>query len=434
MNKLEYLKHFIDNDGYDNKGSIQSLITIQFEDPDSSELFKQEPCAVYIEKGQHWTLIDGQPVRVEGGDVNEPLFYMDELLELPGDFHPLLKGKPIKTTFGLFLFNTILIWEPFKGTVDYVNREFTKGFFEDLFREIMVDNPKPGESVPAGKASVDECLMFTHNCNFLEGLGSHYIKPGGLDALTVDREVLELRDRLFKEHEHELDDPVVFTNIIDQVVALDMKKMLEGPSKKFFINKKFIDNSRKRMFIAFGIEPNDTGTGWVALKQSLAEGWDPQYLSAYINTAVAGSYSRSMATGEGGSQVKETLRLIGRAVVSMTTPDCGSPSTETVLIAKSNKKYWIGVYAVIGKKVTLITKDNVDSLVGKPTEVRTSNRCVLPDGEYCQTCCGIGLGAYGERLSSEIVLIPTRMMLARMKAAHVAGSKTSVLDLDIALK
>lgn len=433
VNKVEYLKHFITNEGYDSKGSLQSLITIQFEDPDSSELFKLEPFAAYIEKKKYWTLIDGQPVQLDG-DVNEPFFYMDEILEIPGDFHPMLKGKAVKTTFGLLLFNVILIWEPFKGTVDYINREFTKGIFEDLFRDIMVDNPKEGETVPQGKASVDECLMFTHNCNFLEGLGTHYIKPGGLDALTVDPEVLALRDRLFKEHAHELNNPVVFTTIVEQVVALDMKKMLEGPSKKFFINKKFIDNSRKRMFIAFGIEPNDTGDGWVALTQSLDEGWDTKHLAAYINTAVAGSYSRSMATGEGGSQVKETLRLIGRAVVSMTTPDCGSPSTETVLIAPYNKKYWIGIYAVIKDAVTLITKENVDSLVGKPTKVRVTNRCILVDGEYCQTCCGLGLGAYGERLSSEIVLIPTRMMLQRMKAAHTAGSKTSVLDLEIALK
>ena len=433
MNKLEYLKHFFDNEGYNDKASIQSIITIQFEHPDSSELFKKEPFAAYVENEVYHTLVDGQAVQIEG-DVSEPLFYMDELLELPGDFHPSLKGNPIKTTFGLFLFNVILIWEPFNGTVDYVNKEFTKGFFENLFKDIMVDNPKDGEIIPLGKASVDQCLMFSHNANFLEGLGSHFIKPGGLDALTVDPEVLALRDRLFKENADKLTDPVVVTRIIDEVVALDMKKMLEGPSKKFFINKKFIDNSRKRMFIAFGIEPNATGDGWVPLLRSLDEGWDPKHLSDYINTAVIGSYSRSNATGEGGSQVKETLRLIGRAVVSMLTKDCGTPATETVIIFPSNKSYWHGINAVVNSAVVQITKANVDSLVGKPIQVRVTHKCILLDGEYCPTCCGVGLGMYGERLSSEIVLIPTRLMLQRMKAAHVAGSKTALLNMDIVLK
>lgn len=433
MNKLQYLKHCFDNEGYDSKGTLQSIIAIQFDHPDSSGLFKKEPFSVFVENNQFNTLV-GDAIEPVEGEINEPLFYMDEILELPGDFHPLLKGNPVRTTFGLFLFNVILIWEPFKGTVDYINKEFTKPLFEELFREIMTDNPKEGEAIPEGKASVDQCLEFSHNCSFLEGLGTHFIKPGGIDAFTVDPRVIKLRDELFKKHKDQLNDPVVFTNIVAEVVQLDYDIVMKGPSRKFFIAKKFIDNSRKRMFIAFGIEPNDTGTGWKALTRSLDEGWDPENLVDYINTAVVGSYSRSMATGEGGSQVKETLRLIGRAVVSLNTPDCGTPVTETVYIQNSNKKYWIGTWAVVNSKLTMIVKDNLDSMVGKPIQVRVPNHCVLVDGEYCKTCCGEGLGAHGERLSSEVVLIPTSMMLQRMKAAHVAGSKTSILDLEIALK
>lgn len=433
MNKIDYLKWFFENDGYNEKAALQGIIAIQFEDEDSSGQFKKIPCAPFVENGQFNALIDGAVVGIEGS-VEEPLFYMDEILELPGDFHPMLKGKPVRTTFGLLLFNVILIWEPFKGIVEYVNKEFTKPFFENLFREIMVSNPKEGETIPEGKASVDQCLMFSHNCNFLEGLGTHFIKPGGVDALTVHPDVLALRDRLLEEHKHELSDPVVFTRLIDQVVDLDAKIIMSGPSKKFFIAKKFIDNSRKRMFIAFGIEPNATGDGWVALPKSLDQGWDPAFLADYVNTSVAGSYSRSMATGEGGAQVKETLRLIARAVVSFTHTDCNTPVTEDIEIIEANKFYWVGSWIRVGEKTELITRQTVDKLVGKITKVRVPQFCTLVDGEYCKVCCGEGLGAYGERLSAEIVLIPTTMMLQRMKAAHTAGSKTNLLDLEVALK
>lgn len=433
MNKLEYLKLCFNNDGYDDKATLQSIITIQFEDEDSSGQFKKYPYAAFVEKGQFNVLVDGVAQPIEG-EVDEPLFYMDEIIELPGDFHPVLKGQPVRTTFGLFMFNVILIWEPFKGTVDYVNKEFTKPFFEDLFRTIMVDNPKEGETVPEGKASVDQCLEFSHNCNFLEGLGSHFIKPGGVDALTVSPEVLKLKAELMEKHKHELNDPVVFTRIVDQCVELDYKIMMSGPSRKFFIAKKFIDNSRKRMFIAFGIEPNDVGDAWVALPKSLDEGWDPNHLADYINTAVAGAYSRSMATGEGGAQVKETLRLVGRAVVSATVINCGTPVSEDITIEDHNKGYWVGSWMVVGTKLEQVTKANVAGLVGKTTKIRVPQFCTLEDGQYCKTCCGEGLGALGERLSAEIVLIPTGMMLQRMKAAHTAGSKTSLLDLEVALK
>lgn len=433
MNKLDYLKLCFQNEGYNEKATLQAMIAIQFEDEESSGQFKKFPFAPFVENKQFNFLMEGSVIGIEG-NVDEPLFYMDEIIELPGDFHPLLKGKPVRTTFGLFLFNVILIWEPFKGIVDYVNKEFTKPFFEGLFRDIMVSNPKGDEVVPEGKASVDQCLLFTHNCNFLEGLGTHFIKPGGIDALTVSPEVIALRDSLFEKHKHELSDPVVFTQIVDQCVALDMKITMSGPSKKFFIAKKFIDNSRKRMFIAFGIEPNATGDGWVAMPLSLDQGWDPELLADYVNTAVAGSYSRSMATGEGGAQVKETLRLIARAVVSLTITDCNTPVSEAIEIIEANKNYWIGSWVWVGSKLEQISKATVDKFVGKVTKVRVPQFCTLVDGEYCKVCCGEGLGAYGERLSAEIVLIPTTMMLQRMKAAHTAGSKTNLLDLEVALK
>ena len=433
MNKLDYLKLCFANDGYDEKAVLQSLITIQFEDEDSSGQFKKYPYAVFVEGGKFNVLVDGKSEVIEG-DVDEPLFYMDEILELPGGFHPVLKGQAVTTTFGLFLFNVVLIWEPFKGVVNYINKEFTKPLFEGLFRDIMVDNPKEGETLPEGKASVDQCLQFSHNCYFLEGLGSHFIKPGGVDALTVSPEVLKLKEELLEKHKHELNDPVVFTSIVDQLVDLDFKIVMSGPSRKFFIAKKFIDNSRKRMFLAFGVEPNDTGDGWVALPKSLDEGWDPEHLTDYVNTAVVGAYSRSMATGEGGAQVKETLRLIGRAVVSSSVMDCGTPATETITILESNKFYWVGGWFVANGKLNQITRENVSTLVGKGTAIRVPQFCKAPPGEYCKICCGDGLGALGERLSAEIVLVPTTFMLSRMKAAHIAGSKTNLLDLEVVLK
>jgi len=433
MTKLEYLKWFFENRGYNEKASLQAMISIQFEDEDSSGLFKQYPYTVFVEGGKFNVLVDGLQQVVEG-NVDEPLFQMDDRLSLPGDFHPQFKGKAFDTTFGLFLFNVVLLWEPFKDAVDYLNKEFTKPRMESIIREVMVSNPPPGEAVPPGKASVAQCQQFTKNCYFLEGLGSFYIKPGGVDALTVDQRVLDLKAKLMAENKDKLKDPVVVTNIIDQCVELDMQICMTGPSRKFFIAKKFIDNSRKRMFISFGIEPSADGKGWVFLDKSLDEGWDPQFLADYINTSVAGSYSRSMATGEGGAEVKETIRLVGRFFVSSDIVDCGTPKLEEVDIHASNYSYFVGTTAKIGDKLIKLDLAAAEKYKGKSLMIRVPQFCLAPDGSYCKTCCGEGLGAFGERLSTEVVLMPTSMMLGRMKAHHVAGSKTSVLDIETALK
>lgn len=431
MTKLEFLKYCFDNKGYGLKAALQSMITIQFEDEDSSGAFKKIPFAVFVEGGKYHALVEGEQVVVEG-DVKSPMFHMDLKLDLPGDFHPCLKNTPVSTTFGLFLFNVILFWEPFQGKVDYINKEFTKPLIEGLLSRLMVDNPLPGETVPDDKASVDDCLKFSENCNFLEGLGSHFIKPGGVDILVVDPSITKFLADQFELHKDKLNDPVVFTEIVDQAVKMDEAIQRKGPSKNFFINKKFIHTARKRMFLAFGIEPNASGDGWVALPRSLNTGMDPKHIVDYINTAVAGSYSRSMATGDGGAQVKETLRLVGRS--SITEVDCGSPKGEMIRIGHKNKKGWIGSWQIVDKKAVQLTAESLEKQVGKTIEIRVTEYCTTPDGNFCKTCCGESLGMYGTRISAEVVLIPTTSMLTRMKAAHTAGGTVVRLDLKTAIR
>jgi hypothetical protein len=431
MTKLEFLKWCFDNQGYGLKAMIQSIITIQFEDEDSSGQFKKVPYAVFVEGGKYWALVNDEPVVVDG-DVTQSLFHMDDILELPGDFHPCLKNKDTRTTFGLFFFNVVLFWETWHGLVDYINRPFTKPLIEGIISDLMVDDPKPGETVPEGKSPASECLKFTENCYFLEGLGAHFIKPGGVDVLVVSPAVLKRKAELLELHKHELNDPVVFTAIVDELVKLDEAEMLKGPSKNFFINKKFIHTARKRMFIAFGIEPSADGEGWQALPDSLDTGIDPKHIVDYINTAVAGSYSRSMATGDGGAQVKATLRLIGRSTVA--EEDCGSPKGEPIHINSLNKKQWAGSYQIVDGKAVLLTQEALDKLVGKTINIRVTEYCTTKEGNYCKVCCGESLGKYGTRISAEVVLIPTTSMLTRMKAAHTAGGTIVRLNLATAIR
>lgn len=432
MNKLDYLKMTFDKKAYDEKAFLQSILTIQLEDEESAGAFKKIPYALYLEGGKYWYLEGTHAVPVDHKD-DAPLFYIDERISLPGDFHPCLQGKPVETTFGIFLFNVVLLWEVFGDIVPYHNGEFTKDFVCDLLRDLMVDNPPEGQEVEPGKASVDTCMKFSMHCNFLEGLCLYFVRCSSIDALTVSKEVLALRDKLFAENKDKLNDPVVFTGIIDQVVALDYELQMKGDSNTFYIEKKFIDNSRKRMFIAFGAEYNAETGQFVSLTNSLEEGWDANEMANYINTAIEGSYNRGKATGEGGARVKETLRLVGR--VRADNPDCHSPVGEDVMITDTNKKWWTGSYYINSKgEAELITKENVNGLVGKHLKMRVPQFCIEKDGNYCKTCLGSGLGMYSTRVSADVVRVPTNMMLSRMKAVHVAGLSNTKLNLKAALQ
>lgn len=433
MNKLEFLKHLFNNELYIEKVVLQSIISIQLDDDTSAGAFKKIPGAVYVEEGQFKTVIKDEVVLIEG-DVSQPLYLMDDRYDFPKDFHPVLKGKGITSTFGLMLFNIVLFYEPLKGLVDYVNKVFTGKIIEKIINDVMVDEPEEGEELPEGKAGVKACLRVTENCYFLEGLGQLFIKPGGLDTLSVDPSILVRRDELFEKHKDTLKDPVVFTKIIDELVEMDRKIQMNGPSKDFYIKDSFISNSRSRMFIAFGIEPNTTATGWVPMKKALDEGTEEELLVHYINTSVEGSFSRSMATGKGGSRVKEISRLIARATITEDVLDCESPVGEKILITSDNSKFWIGSSYITKGKVLKVTHENHVDLVGSVLEIRVPQYCIVKGGNYCQTCLGESLGRSGNMFTSEITLIPTRFMLNSMKGMHVSSRHAVLLDLKTSIK
>jgi len=434
MNKLDYLKFFFENKIYESKAAIQAILAIQFEDPESSGIFKEHPGAVFVENGK-FNYISGTLIEI-AGDVNDAFVYMDTVFDFPGDFHPMLKGNAIKSTFGLMLFNIVLFWEPFGGKVDYVNKSFAnKKMMEGILSKLMVDNPAPGEEVPEGKASVDDCLKFSSNCQFLHGLSNWFVKPGGVDTLTLSPAILKRKEELLAElrESGKINDPVAFTEMLTKLVDMDRKEQLSGPSRNFYIADKYISTARKRMFLAFGIEQNATGDGWVALPRSLDEGIDPEQVVNYINTAVAGAYSRSMATGEGGSRVKDTLQLIGRSIRN--GDDCGTPIGEEIILTKSTAQRWVGGFFITGKgKAEQITAENAASFIGKTLIMRVPQFCGQVDNNFCLKCLGAGLGANANRLSAELARVPTEAMLTRMKAHHQAGLDTVIIDLNAAVK
>jgi hypothetical protein len=433
MKKVDFLKIWFANRWYAEKAAIQSIISIQFEGPDSSEQFKKVPGAVFVEKGKFQAIIDEQQVTLDG-DVKEPFFVMDDPVDIPGDFHPMLKGVPQETVFGLILCNVVLLWEVFGAIVPFKNEEFTADLVKGLLSSVMVDDPAEGEEVPEGKAPVSACMKFTTHLNFLEGLGTYYIRTPGLQGLTPSPTVMAKKKELFDalKKEGKLNDPVAFTAAVNILVKMDMEEQLNSEGASFYIEKKFIDNARKRMFIAFGVEPNADGTGWVALPMALEDGMDPEKIVDYINTAVVGSYSRSMSTGEGGAKVKDYLKIVGRRVVA--EDDCGTKWGEVITIDKTAKGNWVGSFALIGGESVLITNELIDKYMGKVLVIRTTNFCITPDDNYCFMCCGSGLGSNKNQVSAEVVRMPTNAMLQKMKAAHVAGNKIVTLDLATAIK
>lgn len=406
--------------------SVFSIIT---DNPSNEKLLGELPWVLHRSNDGYWCYDDDKAVVKIEGDLSGPLFYKHEKMNIDSTWNPSIVGS-ITTTAGIVLLNKVIFWECFQDRVPYYNELITGRLVQSVIDKLMVDNPLPGVAIPKDKATVNECLRLTKQANYLVGLSDVFIKAGSIEAVTVNPEVIKLRERLFKEHAHELNDPIVAANIIKEVVDLDMSLQMKGKSADFFIDKKFIDNARKKMFLIFGLE-RDFNTGeFILIKQPLNEMWNYNQITHYINTAISASYDRGKATGEGGAGVKDLMRLTSRITVA--EDDCKTSFTEDVFIDTYSLKNWKGGYYLKDGKTELLKGDET-FLIGNTLKMRVPYLCQTKDDNHCKICCGASLGQSENRLSSEVVGIPTQFMLTKMKNAHVSKVETTMLSLYDAL-
>lgn len=449
MNKLDYLKLMLSARAYVDKNTLISIVSIQLEgDENTHTLFKEAPYGVYVKDNQFYFQHEGKEEIIEGVTYNlSPLFEKDELLDVSPDIHPFIPEQMI-TTFGILLINIILFYDVFdNGGVTYINGEVTEKAIKDIISTTLVDQIIPTDEqardpnwrpiYPPGKYDYTKVVeKFARHGNYLQGLDVYWIRSSCIEALSPSPAVTALKEELFALHKDELDDPVVFSDIVKQCVKLDMEEQMSSYNATFYTQSKFIEDNRKRMFIAFGIESDPESGTLVNLKRSLDEGVDMDLIYNYVNSTVSGAHDRGKATGEGGSEVKNTIQLLGGTKAHPNT-DCGTKGTEQVLLTEYNKRYWLGsFFNNEGKEggVTELTNDNVDKWVGKQLGVRTPAFCMQPNSDFCHVCLGRALGANADQMTAAVTRIPTNFMLTRMKSYHQAGRSSTKLDLKKACK
>ncbi len=434
MNKFDYLFEAINNRAYNRKSFLLSVFSIVTPSVANNNKLKTVPYALLRDSDtkEVYFLKEGKKVVIEHTEYDKALFNKNDKITVDMSVHEFIKEK-IETTVGLLLVNLVVFFESVGHAASYINGPITPGTVRGLIDSIMVDDPKEGETIPSDKASVTQCLNITKNLDYLEGLNDVFVKASSLDVLTVHPDVIKLRDKLLNELEKEnkLNDAAAVAKVIDEVVALDASIQYNGPSKDFFIDKKFIDNARKKMFVVFDMVPDFNTGKYQLLRNSLNEGWDKDNYPAYINTAISGSYDRGNATGEGGAEVKVMILLTDR--IEAIDTDCQTPRTETVTLNDFSFGSWVGGYYKTADGLKVLTKAD-KALLGKPLQFRVPQFCEQGDFNLCKVCCGEKLGAIQNRVSAETVLIFTHIMLQRMKGMHSSQLKMVKLDLNRIVK
>jgi len=376
--------------------------------------------------------IDGMPFWVdESGEhqefedfdfpPNTPLLSFTDKVDLVVGDIPNLE-EPVSTIVGNLFVNWYVLVHSLGNKIPFQTGEIAiKNILPQIKAKFKSDIMHPDgtinyEAQDPNFIYAHEYVRFVQCMTALAGFVEVSVPSATPFTARTSPEVIELRERLLKEHEHELTDPTVIAAIEKQLIEKDKEWIAKDPDKGFYIKGKSFNIVRKKLFLMGGVEASFNGDGtYTFVRNSLMEGPTVDTLPALINTLRSGSYSRGALTALGGEAVKFFQRVLQNSRV--VEGDCGVTYGIPCVITNENHKSFKGRFQVIDGKPVAIG-ENTKELIGKTIELRSPQACLSQHTDYCSVCMGeevskspTGLSAMGSNMGSVF-------MSASMSAVH----------------
>lgn len=426
MDRVEYLLTAMAAGHYKEKLWVFNVFTIkQWEAPPE----KGEHLKLYVKDGYYCTLDERKSKDeyifiTEGGKPipsNKTLFDVSEELKLKAYSVPTLKHD-IVTTPGILLINYYCLIYAFGKKVDYVNDATDADNLVKPVIERIVDN------IPSTQRTENDFDIYTDEAvKFLSALIS-FSSFAPINApsatpytMTVDPEVIKLRDKLIEENKDRLTDPVVITQIQNKLVEKDKEYLDKDPNKGFYIAAKTLD-ARKKVNILNGLNYNMAGKPHF-VANSLSEGMKPEDMPTLFDGLRNGSFNRGAMTALGGEGVKFLLRVFNASRI--TGDDCGVKYGRPIASDEKTLKNFMSSYVIWDGKVYPINEKTIPALIGKPLMLRSPFSCQQdPEGrDFCLTCLGERFRGNESAIAVATSFVSSQLMYIFMKMKHGTQSK-----------
>lgn len=367
-----------------------------------------------------------RPVRIDETARTMAPYFAKEKVDILANTLPL-NNPACNTTYGIILGNMFLLHYPFGNKFPFYNDVIPSGF-EDQLASLLTDDLPAGQEEDPSKIYVYEYGKYAEACGALAGFAFIFASSGSPKALTVDKSVLQLRDRLVKENAHQLHDVKVQADIESQLVAADKASFANDPARDYLITGKSFNPTRKKQLIMIG-GSSGFGTDGEAtfIAGSLRDKWKIEDIPAHANEARAGSYFRGKETQFGGADVKVAYRM---AMNSKVAKDfCGGTIGKRITINEYNAKRMVGLYAVTPNGPKEITKENVGTLNGRTMMYHSPQYCQVDGSSYCAVCVGKIYSRLPNGIPSVVANIGDVYMYDKMKRMHGKALVTTTLNL-----
>ena len=426
MDRIEYLLRAMDAGHYREKKWVFNVFTIRQWEPAPE---KGEHLQLYVKDGYYCT-VDEEGHKdeflfiTEGGKpipTSKTLFDISEELKLKAFSVPTLK-QDIVTTPGILLINYYCIIHAFGKKVDYINDATDADNLVKPVVDRIVDNiPQAHRTATDRDIYTDEAVKFLSALVTFSSFAPLNAPSATPYTMTVDPEILKLRDKLIEENKDRLTDPVVATQIQDQLVAKDKAYLDKDPNKGFYIAAKTLD-ARKKVNIINGLNYNMAGKPHF-VPNSLSEGMRAEDMPTLFDGLRNGSFNRGAMTALGGEGVKFLLRVFNASRV--VGDDCKVKYGIEIDSDEKTLKNFMSRYVIWDGKVYPVNEKTIPALKGKSLMLRSPYSCQQdPEGrDFCLTCLGELFKGNESAIAVATSFVSSQLLYIFMKMKHGTQAK-----------
>lgn len=363
-------------------------------------------------------------VKIVDYKKNTPLFNMQEVIEIDSSWLPTIKGK-IQTKIGRLIVNKVVLYDSIGVTINYLNEKINVKTIENIFS----DKVKNKEDLKEGYVSVEQMKECVDRLNFLTNLSIIINVASTEKSITPPPGISEIKKKLLKEYENQLEDPVKVVELETKLSNIDKEYLSDDIAANTIFNNKS-KTGRKKMFLMVG-DTNDftaTGKGKV-ITDSLSEGLNinEDVFPAYMNDIRSGSFSRGSSTALGGY----TYKILQRALSSIRIEEKPCVTTKGLkrLITKDNYKKLVNRYIKENSWKLISNIELASKYIDKIVEIRSPIYCKTEDNNVCYACMGENYKATPNGISNLAANVSAVILTIALKAMHGSVTETSNIEL-----
>lgn len=421
MDKREWLVKACNARAWDRLIWRLSLFTVSI----FPEGQKPEEFDINYSEGKAYSFIDGAWVELTGVKDDEAIFVPEEVFVLnPGDYPR--HNETIKTTAGRYIYNWIVVNYAFDEKFLYENSGLEPNdFARRLYGMCLEFDDTP---LPKGKDENDVVRPFQVG-RFVKGvmetapLCMGIVPTGSLRSLETHPDLYKVRDALLEKHKDELDDPAVVVKIQKVLDDLDTEWLSQDQSIDFFRSKKS-RMRRRKLLIMHGIEAAFREDGkYELIPTSLIEGGDLTKLVAKFNSVREGSYDRGAETAKGGEQVRIIQMIFQNHKI--VPGDCKTKAYHRVYLNAQNVNRYVGMSEVVEGGIKPLTKERLESRIGKYVDIRRPILCQMPHIDICAYCSSEAKAEQPRAVAADVASGASNVMGGAMSSMHGSDPKVN---------